>query len=99
MAVAGLELINCLVKKEEKKKPQNTNMMFKLKQNYYVYQAKGWINVGEGEVYFMNSDCLMGNYLPFVFRTKQFLALRHSFNQQAHLMKCCRIYLYIKEVP
>lgn len=73
--------------------------MFKLKQNYYVYQGESWINVGEGEVYFMNSDYLMGNKLPFVFRTEQFLALRHSFNQQAHLMKCCRIYLYIKGVP
>lgn len=37
--------------------------MFKLKQNYYVYQGESWINVGEGEVYFMNSDYLMGNKL------------------------------------
>jgi len=54
MAITGSELVNCLVKKEKKKKKQ-TELMFKLKQNYYVYQPKGWINVGAGEVYCMNS--------------------------------------------
>lgn len=52
-----------------------------------------------GEVYFMNSDYLLGNKLPVVFGTEEVLALRHSFNQQTHLMKCSRIYLYIKGVP
>lgn len=71
MAITGSELINCLVKKEEK--TQKHNVMFKLQQNYFVYQTKGWTNVREGEVYIMNTDCLMANKLPFVFRREQFL--------------------------